>query len=169
MLGVLNIRSKYITLDTWEKLLVEMDPLNSLALRVCLETGLRIDDVLSLVRSDLERPLVDVLEHKTGKYKTVSLRDELRAVLLWFSNGEFYLFPHRTKPYKHRSRVTVYQDLKKACLKLNIDPLGISPHSTRKTYAVELYRTLQSLSDVQKDLQHSYITTTMIYALSDKI
>ena len=45
-------------------------------------------------------------------------------------------------------------------------PLNVSPHSARKTYAVEL-RKEEGLAAVQSELQHNNMSTTMLYAFAD--
>lgn len=137
---------------------------NVLALRVSLETGLRIDDVLSLRTENLKgRTIVGVAEKTDKPFKktlSVDLAKRLRQV-----SGSDFLFPHRLKKDDHRTRQAVWKDVKKAARLLGIKG-NIAPHSARKTYAVELFRD-QGISAVQKQLQHDRIGTTMIYAFAD--
>jgi site-specific recombinase XerD len=56
--------------------------------------------------------------------------------------------------------------MKVACTRLGISE-NASPHSARKTFAVDLFRE-KGLPAVQKALQHDRPETTKIYAFSDK-
>lgn len=46
---------------------------------------------------------------------------------------------------------------------------GVSPHSWRKVYAVNLFRETGDLGAVQRSLNHRYESTTMAYAFADKL
>ena len=163
------MRSNYINPATMERLLAKMTLQNALALRVSLETGLRIDDTLKLKTSDLKRSTgFYVREMKTGKRKYVKLPKTLKNVLRDVSGTE-YVFPSRSRNDKHRVRQTVWRDLKRACRALDIDEKGISPHTLRKMYAVSLYEDTGCLLAVQKYLNHKFQSTTIAYALSDKL
>lgn len=137
---------------------------NALALRVSLETGLRIDDVLNLQITQLNKRTLIGRAKKTGKLfrKVVSidLAKRLREI-----QGQFYIFEGRNDPKKHRTRQAVWKDVKKAARILEIDG-NIAPHSARKTYAVEKFRD-SGLGAVQRDLQHTDLNTTMLYAFAD--
>lgn len=160
------MKSDYLKPEIYQKLAKIMQVENILALRVSLETGLRIDDVLSLKWDNFisQRTFVYTAKKtkKQGK-KSISLQllNEIRKNSL--ENSPF-LFPGRN-PNSHRTRQAVWKDIKKAS-----DTIGLiqnaSPHSARKTYAVEL-RKQKGLDAVQTELQHTDITTTMLYAFSD--
>jgi integrase len=161
--------SKFIDKNILNIILAEMQPLNALALRISLKTGLRISDVLKIKTSDLERVHgFTMREQKTGKSKRirlpVKLRRELREVA-----GSYYAFTARLKHDSHRTRQTVYRDMKRACRALKIAPEHISPHSMRKIYAVNSFERSANLADVQKKLNHDYANVTVIYALADKL
>jgi len=47
---------------------------------------------------------------------------------------------------------------------------GISPHTARKSYAVSLLKAKGGdIEAVQAKLGHKYLSTTMLYALADKM
>lgn len=139
---------------------------NVLALRISLETGLRIDDVLSLRSEQLNGRTIRGVAEKTGKpYKkvvSVDLANRLRAL-----NRIGYIFPHRTKKNAHRTRQAVWANMKKAAKLLGVE-LNASPHSARKTYAVEVFQD-KGLDAAQRELQHDRLSTTMIYAFSNMV
>lgn len=158
------MKSDYLEPSVYYELYKIMQYKNVLAMRVCLETGLRIDDVLSIKPAQLKGRTLRGTAKKTGKpYRKVlskELADRLKDI-----SGTAYLFPHRTKANEHRRRQTVWKDVKKAAQILGIE-INATPHSARKTYAVNLYHN-EGLEATQKQLQHDKGTTTMLYAFSD--
>lgn len=137
---------------------------NALALRVSLETGLRIDDVLALRRQQLQKRTLYGFAKKTKKSfrKVISqdLANRLKEI-----QGLYYIFEGRLDPKKHRTRQAVWKDVKKAASILEING-NIAPHSARKTYAVEKFRD-GGIATVKRELQHNDISTTMLYAFAD--
>lgn len=141
---------------------------NVLALRVSLETGLRIDDVLSLRASQIVRRTICGTAEKTGKpYRKTISPDLAKRLAALTPNKGGYIFPHRLDPMKHRTRQAVWGNMKKAAALMGVK-LNAAPHSARKTYAVELFKD-KGLEQTQKELQHDRISTTMIYAFSDML
>jgi integrase len=159
-----NMRTDYLNPKLYNKLYAVMTYSNVLALRVSLETGLRIDDVLSLKPEQLKGRTLRGKAEKTDKpYKKVisaDLAKRLRSV-----QGKYFIFPHRTKEKEHRTRQAVWKNLKKAC-KIQGLTANVGTHSARKTYAVDLFHD-SGIEKVQKELQHDRMSTTMIYAFAD--
>ena len=157
------MKSEYLNPEIYTELYKVMQRDNVNALRVSIETGLRIDDVLSLKPDQVRGSKLKYTAKKTGKTGTAKLSTGLRKELLQRASAE-WVFPGRAKS-AHRTRQTVYKDLKKACKLLGV--VGqISPHSARKTFAVEL-RKSAGLAEVQQALQHADRETTMLYAFAD--
>lgn len=164
------MKSDYLKPDNYGKLFVFMGYENTLVLRVSLETGMRIGDILKLTPRDLRGRTLTYTAEKTGKRgKAVvsqGLANRLREV-----SGEKYIFPKRGNPDDHRRRQTVWKDVKRAVAALRaagvIDSENISPHSARKTFAVEDMER-HGILHTQKALQHSNKMTTRIYTDSDK-
>ena len=48
-------------------------------------------------------------------------------------------------------------------------PQNVGPHSFRKVYAVELLRKYGDLERVRRALNHGSYTTTMVYAMADRL
>ncbi len=156
------MRADYATPELLRVLMAAMQPENALALEISLQTGLRIDDVLSLRPWELRGRTLTVTEKKTGKQTrktiTAAAAERLR------SNGNAdRCFPSLRGA--HRSRTTVYKDLHKAAEYYGVK-LHISPHSARKAYAVQVYHE-KGLNAAQRALNHDNAGTTLIYALSD--
>lgn len=158
------MRTYYLNPVIYNKLYACMQYKNALALRTSLETGLRIDDVLSLRRQQLQKRTLYGFAKKTKKSfrKVVSqdLANRLREI-----QGEYFIFEGRLNTKKHRTRQAVWKDVKKAAKILEIDG-NIAPHSARKTYAVEKFHD-SGIATVKRELQHNDISTTMIYAFAD--
>ena len=161
------MRSDYLPLECWREMYRVMRRENVNALRVSLETGMRIDDVLSLRVDDLKRTkrgnVVHFTAKKTGKQGkaeiSADLARELRACA-----GAVWLFEGK-KEGQHRTRQAVYKDVKRAARLLGVEG-QISPHSARKTFAVEL-RKKAGVAEVQKALQHTNAEVTHLYAFAD--
>jgi site-specific recombinase XerD len=82
--------------------------------------------------------------------------------------GSKYVFEGRDDYRKHRTRQAVYYDLKKAAKRFNLK-IDLSPHSLRKNYAVYLKQKGYSVEAIQKELNHTSNSTTLIYAMSDEL
>lgn len=162
------MRTDYLNPQLYNRLYACMTYENVLALRVALETGLRIDDVLSLRADQIRRRTISGVAHKTDKEfrKAVSADLAKRLAALTPNKGGF-IFPHRLDPLRHRTRQAVWENMKKAARQLGIK-LNAAPHSARKTYAVEMFRD-KGLEQTQRELQHDRISTTMLYAFSDML
>lgn len=155
--------SIYLPPGAWRGIYRVMQRPNANALRVSVETGMRIGDVLALTPIQITHPTFTYTAQKTGKEATVSLSLDLWRELV-LGMGKHWVFPGRD-PRKHRTRQAVYRDVKKAAMTLGHQG-QVSPHSARKTFAVEL-RKAEGVDAVQKALQHTDRHVTDIYAYSD--
>lgn len=156
--------TEYMLNGEVDRVLSALMPSNRLVMRVILHTGLRIGDVLNLRPEDL-KPHIWVTEQKTGKRRMVGLPVSLMSDLL-DSCGEEWVFPSPKNPHKHRTRQTVWADVKRAARLFRM-PQNIGTHSARKVYAVELMRKYGNIEKVRRNLKHSYPSTTAIYAIAD--
>lgn len=162
------MRTEYLLNREVDRVLAALMPENRLAVRVSLHTGLRISDVLSLKTADL-KPQFYITEAKTGKRKRVNLPAELLDDLKR-NAGRTFVFEHRTDPNKHRTRQTVWRDIKRAAAAFRL-PQNVGTHSARKVYAVELLHKYGDIEKVRKALNHSakHPSTTLIYATADAL
>lgn len=155
-------------------ILAALTPANRLALQVARKTGLRIGDVLSLRTAQVEKgQRVTVREQKTGKTRRVYLPAALRLEMLGQA-GRLWVFEGRTDWRKHRSRAAVYKDLVRVAKAFKVGGLvarsqSVTPHSTRKAYAVERLSATGSLAAVQRELNHADKETTLLYAMADEL
>lgn len=161
------MEADYVPEYVFEELFRQMKPINALALRISLATGLRIGDVLKIRWKDITGTLLRVTAQKTHKPAYFELQPQLlHEVDLICPYGE-YLFPGRGKT-GHRTRQAVFIDLRNAARDLKIFEHA-TPHSARKTYAVGLRKSGATETDIQKALQHSNKGITKIYSRSDRL
>lgn len=158
------MRTEYLLDKEMERILGLLMPQNRLVMRTILHTGLRVSDVLTLKPEQLQ-PHIWITEQKTGKRRQVGfpgpLLDDLRR-----NCGEKWVFESRTDPEKHRTRQTVWADVKRAAKAYRL-PQNIGTHSARKCYAVELLHKYGDIEKVRRAMQHSSVEVTTLYAMAD--
>lgn len=160
-------RSKWVCREFMEHILAACTVENEEALRVSMDYGARIGDVLQMRTEAARSGRWNYREQKTGKRRRVRLSDAHRRTLMSFA-GKVYVFEHRLDWTRHRTRQAVYKDIKRAAAAFRVS--GVSPHSERKLYAVEKYRQSGgNMKKVQQLLNHSDEAVTMLYALADEI
>ena len=137
-----------------------LTPSNALVCQVSLHTGLRVGDVLNL-KTEQIKPRFWVTEQKTKKRRMVGLPEPLRAAILKQA-GKVWAFPGRSGE-RHRTRQAVWKDVKRAAKMFRLDQ-NVAPHSFRKVYAVDLFEKYGDIKAVQRALNHSNETTTILYA-----
>ena len=159
-------RSDWVCHDDMSVVLRLLMPANSLAMELCLSTGLRVGDALALETDALRKgQRVSVLEHKTGKHKRIYINKSLHSRLL-SQAGVRFVFPGALAPEtRHRTRQAVWADVKRAAKALRLD-VQCSPHSARKVYAVDYYRK-HGLAATQAALNHDRPETTLLYLMSE--
>ncbi len=157
------MRSKYLDSPELQALREHLDFDSWLPLWVALETGLRVGDVVKLRNSNLKSDGLHYRAEKTNKNGVAKISAALRKHLK--KKGK-WLFPSPYKKDKHITRQCVWARVKKACERAGLSAEGISPHSLRKVFAVELYRE-KGFEAVREALQHSNSATTEIYSFSD--
>lgn len=158
------MKSKYIETRELEKLRAMLADEAWLPLWVSLETGLRIGDVVKLRKQNLQADGLHYKAQKTGKNGVAKVSAELRKELAR-KRGK-WLFPSPYKAGKHITRQCAWARIKAACKRAGVEPDGVSPHSLRKVFAVELYRE-KGFKAVQEALQHNNSATTEIYSFAD--
>ena len=158
------MKSKYVESDELSELREASSHEAWLPFLVSLETGLRIGDVVKLRKSNLKSDGLHYRAQKTRKNGVARISASLRNQLEQ-RRGK-WLFPSPYKAGEHITRQCAWARIKSACKRAGIDPQGISPHSLRKVFAVELYRE-QGFRAVQEALQHRNSATTEIYSFAD--
>ena len=154
--------------ETWVKRYMLVD--------LVLFSGLRVAEVANLKIGDIELttkdPYLIVRNGKRGKKRDVYLDKELvnhlKTFITWKKKtiGEEVeddspLFMGRNG--KHCAAITLMKSFKRAIEESHL-PLHFSIHSARHTYATFLLHATNNLRYVQKQLGHSKITMTALYA-----
>ena len=160
----ISVKTDYLLHKEVDHVLAALTPSNRLVCEVMLHTGLRVGDVLSLRTQDLRRRMW-VTERKTGKRKQIGLPGGLLERVRAQAGAE-WAFPGRFEG--HRTRQAVWADVKRAARAFRL-PQNVGPHSMRKVYAVELRDRYGDLDRVQRALNHGSVTTTLIYAMADRL
>lgn len=160
------MKTEYLLHREVEHVLAALMPVNRVVMRVCIHTGLRVGDVLAL-RSDQIAPRFWVTEQKTKKRRIVGLPADLLADMRKIA-GKKYVFEHSNDPERHRTRQAVWKDVKRAARAFRL-PQNVAPHSARKVYAVDLLAKYGDIAKVQRALNHSGPSVTMIYAMADQL
>lgn len=156
--------TEYLMRREMEHVFAALTPPNRLVCRVAVHTGLRVGDVLKIPTEKLGTQFW-ITEQKTGKRRRVNLPRELVEDIKAQAGPE-WAFPGARDPAKHRTRQTVWADVKRAAKAFRM-PQNVGVHSLRKRYAVEqLERTGGNFAKVQRLLNHADMATTMIYAMS---
>ena len=158
------MKSKYIETEEVEKLREVMSDEAWIPLWVSLETGLRIGDVVKLRKANLQEDGLHYKAQKTGKNGVAKISGTLRRELS--ARRGKWLFPSPYKANSHITRQCAWARIKTACKRAGIETEGVSPHSLRKVFAVELYRE-KGFKAVQSALQHANSATTEIYSFAD--
>ena len=159
-------RSEYVPRAFVEHLLAGLMPANAEVLRLCMDYGLRVGDVLRLRVEDLHKPYWSFKEEKTGKRRRVRLSKAHIDTCLALA-GKVYVFEHRTDYKRHRTRQSVYKDIRRIAQAFHLK--NVTPHSFRKIYAVDLMHETGDISNVQRRLNHDSAAVTMLYALADEL
>lgn len=157
------MKSRFLTEEELKSLRGAFDEEAFLPFIVSLETGLRIGDVVGLKVSDVKADGVHFKAQKTGKRGVAAISAKTRKRLP--KKGK-WLFPSPYKVGQHLTRQAVWARIKTAGKNCGVDLDGLSPHSMRKVFAVELYRK-KGFKAVQEALQHNYASTSEIYAFAD--
>lgn len=158
------MKTEYLLNKELQHVYAALMPANRLVCEVCVHTGLRVGDVLALRTEQLSRQFW-IREAKTKKRRRVNLTDNLLQRLK-AQAGPIWVFTGARDPRKHRTRQTVWADVKRASRAFRL-PQNVGPHSLRKVYAVDLLeRCKGDVEKVQKALNHSGIETTMVYCMA---
>jgi len=144
-----------------------LDLLTSTGIREAEAADLRCGDI----KTGYGESSLFIRNGKGSKARTVqipdSLKNHLKTFLVWKREREEptgeddYLFIGQRGNW---TAWAVGEIVKKYLRRLNLYETGKSAHSLRHSYAVELYSREHDLRAVQKQLGHSSIQTTQIYA-----
>lgn len=145
-----------------------IDLLTGTGVRVSEASNLRCDDL----RAGYGESAIFVRDGKGNRSRTIQigevLKKHLKTFIRWkHSNGEdttgdsFVFLSQRGGTLSAQG---IQQIVKKYLKQLGLYQKGKSVHALRHSYACELYRSERDLRAVQKQLGHSSIQSTQIYA-----
>ena len=146
-----------------------------LAIDVLTATGLRVSELADLrcgdVLSGYGDSAIFVRHGKGSKSRTVqipqSLKKHLKSFISWKRENsepvgdDDFIFVGQRGPVSPQA---IQQLVKKYLKQLNLYSPGKSVHSLRHSYAIEIYRTEKDLLAVKRQLGHSSLQSTQIYA-----
>ena len=175
---------KYLSETEVEKLIntaAQHDLRIHLLLEMLYASGMRVSELVSLPLSavTLDTQTVSIVG-KGNKERIVPLNQQAIKLLdKWLLKRELslkrgrqskWLFPSFSKS-GHLTRDGFFKQLKKISLAANIDPILVSPHVFRHSFASHLIAHDADLRSVQKMLGHADIATTEIYThiLQDRL
>ena len=134
-----------------------------------LDTGLRIDEALSLHRQtdlDLEQATVTVRHGKGGKSRTVPLSHQMRKLLFRFIQahqpkyGDLLFYSVAGEPLNQRNAL---RDFKELCGKLGITGVRCSFHTLRHSFALAYVKNGGDVFRLQRILGHSKLEMSRRY------
>jgi integrase len=131
-----------------------------LYIAIALRTGLRVNDILSLKKSniDFETGILSVVTQKTKKPVEFQLPDWLQLHL--FSNGEFKVYEDIFWNEKYKGIYSVtWINLR---LKKYFGSAGVSSHSIRKSVGMKMYEHF-GVNGARSMLTHTSLKHTSTY------
>lgn len=134
---------------------------------LAIDTGCRIDEALSLTRSQVDFDnLLIVVNGKGSKQRVLPISVELRKVLYKFlqthNHGFVFCTRHGGKVY-YRSALDQF---KRLCKKQGVFGVRLSWHTLRHTFATAYLREGGNLIYLSRVLGHSDVSTTQMYVRS---
>jgi integrase/recombinase XerD len=127
-----------------------------------IDTGCRIDELLSLTRQGINfDSLFIIVKGKGSKERIIPISFELRKTLYRFLKRHTFdlVFPSRNGTKLNYQNV--YRDFEILCKRIRIEPAGF--HTLRRTYAKNYLRNGGNLFYLQSTMGHSRLETTRGY------
>ena len=169
------MKSDYISQQESENLIQAIPYEYRGVLVAAAETGFRVGDLCKARACDFDprEGTITLREQKTGKIRVSSVTPKLRRALEGLDGkgiermaNKTYLFEHNGR--KPISRSTVWRWVTRTWERLHDgEDRNITPHSFRKLYAVNKRKAGATLAEIQFDLNHERVETTMLYAFAD--
>lgn len=132
---------------------------------ICLFTGCRISEALSLRANDVGKDKIVFRKQNTkgkNKSRTITIDPKLRTYLEPYILGKVgYLFEGMTGVTEHLSRFSAEKILKKACQRVGLQ--GVSTHSFRRTALTQMSNASVPLRTIQQISGHTNLATLQLY------
>ena len=138
----------------------------ALVMETICATGIRVGEVPYITVEALRRGKAVVA--LKGKVRTILLPEKLCKKLLKYvkrqkiTSGEVFL----TGGGKRLSRVQIWAEMKRLCIKAGIPEQKVFPHNLRHLFAYTYYGVDKDLVHLADILGHSSVETTRIYTIS---
>ena len=172
------LKTRWIPEDDYNAIVAKLPPSDRWLVRLLRATGYRIEDVLRTRRWMWSGTSVCIREAKTGNIRRIAISDGIRRIVeqyeavtpLKANRLSAFVPGRRGRPGDRNKlhRTTLWRHFQRAAKTAGLGGKGYSLHSLRKCYAVDKLRMTGSIEEVQRDLGHRYISTTLIY-LSDAL
>ncbi len=163
-----NGQAKVLTTAELQQLFSDglIKPRDRCLFAICLFTGCRISEALSLQKSDIKNKTITFRKSTTkGKLKTRTI-DTPVALSQYLDEYEPppneynpYLFPSREG--KHLTRISADKILRAACKRIGIE--GVSTHSFRRTALTQMHNAGIPLRHIQEISGHNDLGTLQRY------
>jgi integrase/recombinase XerD len=136
-------------------------------LSTLIDTGIRIDEALSLKRNDINfDDLLVTVTGKGSKQRIIPFSRELRKIIWRWGrmHQHQYFFPSKTgNRYMYNN---FRRDMRSLAECLGIKDVRVSPHTLRHYFAIHFLRRGGDLYTLSRILGHTSIQTTQIYLRS---
>ena len=140
---------------------------NLVTVRLMLETGLRVGEVVAVrpAHLDLDSCRLLVREGKGGKDRIVWFSDDLRDLIeRWLQRRPASEWLLCTRHHTQVNTRYLRELVKRKATAAGIPEADrVTPHVLRHTFATDLLRETKNIRLTQKALGHSSLATTMIY------
>ncbi|MFH1802070.1 MAG: site-specific tyrosine recombinase/integron integrase [archaeon] len=155
---------KVISAEKIKEMINSTDNLkHQLVLKLLYSSGLRLQELINLKRSDMDfdRNIIHVRKGKGKKDRITLMSESLKLDLLkYYSKNTFktdYIFEGRKGKYTKKSVQKVLHQLG------NKIGIKVTPHMLRHSFATHLLEQGTDIRHIQKLLGHSDLSTTEIY------
>lgn len=132
-------------------------------------TGIRVSEVRYITVEAVQRGQAEIA--LKGKIRTILLPAKLSRKLLKYARknkiafGEIFL----TGNGKPLGRRQIWAEMKRLCVRADVEPGKVFPHNLRHLFATQFYRVCGDIARLADVLGHSSIETTRIYLLTTSI
>ena len=140
---------------------------SSASVMPALDTGLRVNELVSLLRNDVDFQNFTLrVNGKGNKHRLVPMSVELRKVVYRHLSKHNYPLVFCTLQGRKLSKRNLLRDFKELCVALRVVNVRCSLHTLRHSFAVNYLRAGGNLYYLQRILGHSSITTPERYLRS---
>ncbi len=150
----------------WRRIAVMIELMYATGLRVSELVALPINainhkkGIITILGKGSKERIVPIAEHTLQSVRSyLPQRDEF----IHIGGRSDWLFPSMRSYDGHLTRDSFYKDIKALAIECGINPVTVSPHVFRHSFASHLLNNNADLRSVQKMLGHENITTTEIY------